>query len=469
MTEYEAKRYVRQICEGLQHMHENNVVHLDLKPENIMFETRTSQNVKIVDFGLATHLDPDEVVKVSAATVEFAAPEIVEKEAVGFATDMWAVGVLTYVILSGLSPFGGVDDEETQANILNCRVNLPDSHFGIISENGKDFIRKLLLRQKGDRLNVFEALDHPWLNLEVEEGQVIDSGKYDYINNKIKQKYSAWPQPNPAIGRLSNFSSLKTHRPVEYSVYNSYFDRRDAAPRFVRKPRNQLVLEGQTAEFHCIIIAASPPVVSWFSSGGQEIKQSIKHMKKYSNSSYRLEIKRCDMEDKGEYIVRAVNSYGEREYNPYLTVEPLPKAKPLVKREVTSQRRLFQEIKVDLWQEPDAKATFTFKLRPRLIQSGIGVKLLCCLSGKPAPTVQWFKDRKEISETDPHYTIENSAGVCTLEINCCSVADMGMFRCRAENALGSDETTCHLQIEGGLTTKAFCSQKFFFIILITLR
>lgn len=137
MTEYEAKKYIRQICEGLQHMHENNIVHLDIKPENILFESRTSQNVKIVDFGLATRLDPDEIVKVSAATVEFAAPEIVEKEAVGFATDMWAVGVLTYVILSGLSPFGGVDDAETETNILNCHVNLPSSHFDIITDNGK--------------------------------------------------------------------------------------------------------------------------------------------------------------------------------------------------------------------------------------------------------------------------------------------------------------------------------------------
>ena len=98
MSEPEAKRYIRQICEGLIHMHENNIVHLDIKPENIMFETKASPNVKLVDFGLAAKLDPDDVVKVSSATVEFAAPEIVDQEAVGFATDMWAVGVLTYVM-----------------------------------------------------------------------------------------------------------------------------------------------------------------------------------------------------------------------------------------------------------------------------------------------------------------------------------------------------------------------------------
>ncbi len=80
--------------------------------------------------------------------------------------------------------------------------------------------------------------------------------------------------------------------------------------------------------------------------------------------------------------------------------------------------------------------------------TGIGVKLLCCLAGRPAPTVQWFKNGKEISEADPHYSIECSAGVCTLEINACSMADEGYYKCRCENALGYDETSCHLQVEG---------------------
>ena len=98
LSEQEAKRYIRQICKGVQHMHENNIVHLDIKPENIMFEKKTSQSLKLVDFGLACKMNPDEIVKVSATTPEFAAPEIVEHDSVGFSTDMWAVGVLAYVM-----------------------------------------------------------------------------------------------------------------------------------------------------------------------------------------------------------------------------------------------------------------------------------------------------------------------------------------------------------------------------------
>ena len=72
-----------------------------------MCQTSKSTNIKIIDFGLATKLDPNELVKISTGTAEFAAPEIVEREPVGFYTDMWSIGVLAYVLLSGWdSSFG---------------------------------------------------------------------------------------------------------------------------------------------------------------------------------------------------------------------------------------------------------------------------------------------------------------------------------------------------------------------------
>ena len=89
----------------------------DIKPENVMCQTSKSTNIKIIDFGLATKLDPNELVKISTGTAEFAAPEIVEREPVGFYTDMWSIGVLAYVLLSGLSPFAGATDIDTLKNV----------------------------------------------------------------------------------------------------------------------------------------------------------------------------------------------------------------------------------------------------------------------------------------------------------------------------------------------------------------
>lgn len=435
--------------EGLKHMHENNIVHLNIKPENIMFESKTSTSLKLIDFALAARLDPDEVVKVSFSDTEFAAPEIIDHDSVGFSTDMWAVGILTYVILSGIHPFAGLDLSEVSENIRRCDLKFPSNLFDPISENGKNFIKRLLLKNKGARMNVFEALEHPWLNMSDESTDYhLVPHLYDNIRKRIRDNYATWPEPNPAIGRLANYSSLKKLRPKEYNIYSSYFDRRDAAPRFVIRPRNQHVVEGQSAQFICFIIAASPPVVSWY-FGSNELKQSMKYMKKYDKNCYILEIKRCTLKDIGEYIVKAVNSYGERDYNAFLNVDPAPVVKEVEKhQEVSSRvRRPLQEMEFNLWKEPDAKATFTFKLRPRLIQVGIGVKLLCCLSGKPTPRVQWYKGSNEIDPLDSHYQIEYTTGVCTLEIAACYLSDAGIYKCRAENELGFDETICNVTVE----------------------
>lgn len=126
----------------------------------------------------------------------------------------------------------------------------------------------------------------------------------------------------------------------------------------------------------------------------------------------------------------------------------MPKLKEADKTKENRNRRQIQEMEFDLWKEPDAKATFTFKLRPRLIQLGNPVKLLCCLSGKPSPKVQWFKSGNPISESDPHYNLEYSCGVCTLELKSCSLSDAGTYKCRAENNLGYDETFCIVNVEG---------------------
>ena len=111
-----------------------------------MCKTKISADVKLIDFGLATKIDPNEVVKVSTGTAEFAAPEIVERQPVGFYTDMWSVGVLAYVLLSGLSPFAGDNDIETLKNVKACDWDFDEEVFANVSNEAKDFIKLLLLK-----------------------------------------------------------------------------------------------------------------------------------------------------------------------------------------------------------------------------------------------------------------------------------------------------------------------------------
>ncbi|XP_061166987.1 twitchin-like isoform X9 [Saccostrea echinata] len=447
MTEAEVINYMRQVCEGLKHMHENSIVHLDVKPENVMCETKKSTNVKMIDFGLATKLNPDEIVKVTTATAEFAAPEIVDSEPIGFYTDMWAVGVLAYVLLSGLSPFAGEDDLETLQNVGRCDWEFAEEAFSQVSPEAKDFIRRLLVRRPQERMTVHDCLDHAWLKGDLSSRTTrIPSSRYDAIRARIKERYADWPQPMPAIGRLANFSSLRKHRPKEYNIYDAYFDRKEAAPRFIRRPRNVIVGEGNIAKFDCRIIAASAPIVTWHFDGGA-LSQSVKHMQKYSGTEYELKVSRCKKEDAGTYTVIAENSFGKREEKASLKVEPAPKREIPLSRDTTPMRRsrppsMVREIEKPKEERPD----FNFGLRPRLIQAGQEFKLICCVQCTPTPKVTWTKDGRDITHSD-HYLCTYSSGVCTMEVQCAHVSDTGTYTCIAVNELGTEETSSYVVVE----------------------
>ncbi|XP_015247328.1 PREDICTED: myosin light chain kinase 3-like isoform X2 [Cyprinodon variegatus] len=164
LTELDTVLFIRQICEGLQYMHKNYILHLDLKPENILCVSRATNKIKIIDFGLARRYKPREKLRVNFGTPEFLAPEVINYEFVSFPTDMWSLGVITYMLLSGLSPFLGDDDNETLNNILACQWNFEEEEFRDISDEAKDFITRLLVKSKSWRMSATESLRHAWLS-----------------------------------------------------------------------------------------------------------------------------------------------------------------------------------------------------------------------------------------------------------------------------------------------------------------
>ncbi|XP_043860539.1 myosin light chain kinase family member 4 isoform X2 [Dromiciops gliroides] len=164
LTELDTILFIKQICEGIKHMHQMYILHLDLKPENILCVNRDAKQIKIIDFGLARRYKPREKLRVNFGTPEFLAPEVVNYDFVSFPTDMWSVGVIAYMLLSGLSPFLGDNDAETLSNILACSWDLEEEEFQDISEEAKEFISKLLIKEKSWRISASEALKHPWLS-----------------------------------------------------------------------------------------------------------------------------------------------------------------------------------------------------------------------------------------------------------------------------------------------------------------
>uniref|UniRef100_A0A8C4W6U9 Myosin light chain kinase 2 n=1 Tax=Gopherus evgoodei TaxID=1825980 RepID=A0A8C4W6U9_9SAUR len=148
LTEVDCMVFVRQICDGITFMHQMRVLHLDLKPENILCVSSTGHMVKIIDFGLARRYNPREKLKVNFGTPEFLSPEVVNYDQVSYSTDMWSLGVITYMLLSGLSPFLGDDDTETLNNVLEAKWYFDEEAFEGISDEAKDFVSNLIVKQK---------------------------------------------------------------------------------------------------------------------------------------------------------------------------------------------------------------------------------------------------------------------------------------------------------------------------------
>ncbi|XP_063816090.1 serine/threonine-protein kinase 17A-like [Pseudophryne corroboree] len=164
-TEKDVIRLIQQILHGVLYLHRNNVVHLDLKPQNILL---TSSNplgeIRIVDFGLSRQVDSIKEVREILGTPEYVAPEVLNYEPISTATDMWSIGVLTYVMLTGVSPFLGDTKQETFLNISQVDIQYSQEEFEGISDQAVDFIKSLLIKNPRKRAHADQCLKHAWLS-----------------------------------------------------------------------------------------------------------------------------------------------------------------------------------------------------------------------------------------------------------------------------------------------------------------
>ncbi|KAM7372754.1 hypothetical protein PAMP_007652 [Pampus punctatissimus] len=191
LLECEAIEFMKQILEGLRFMHSKNIAHFDLKPENIMLSDKASPhpNIKLVDFGLAHHFHQGEEYRSSSGTPQYMAPEAIESEPLSTAADMWSIGVITYILLSGLSPFQGDTKEETLKNIINMTYEFDAQYFSKTSSMAKDFIQNLLVKNPSDRMTAEECLLHPWIK-PITYKQVANRNRSS-INMKNFKKFNA--------------------------------------------------------------------------------------------------------------------------------------------------------------------------------------------------------------------------------------------------------------------------------------
>uniref|UniRef100_A0A667WR70 Protein kinase domain-containing protein n=1 Tax=Myripristis murdjan TaxID=586833 RepID=A0A667WR70_9TELE len=168
LTEQEIVRYLRQVCSALKFLHSHNIGHFDIRPDNIVYTTRRSTELKIIEMGQARVLVPGENIRVMFSAPEYCAPEVHHHDLVTTATDMWSVGVMAYVLLSGINPFAAESTTKMIENISNCEYVFDSEAFRDTSLEAMDFVDRLLVKDKKLRMTAYEALEHPWLKMKLE-------------------------------------------------------------------------------------------------------------------------------------------------------------------------------------------------------------------------------------------------------------------------------------------------------------
>ncbi|XP_019493809.1 PREDICTED: striated muscle preferentially expressed protein kinase isoform X5 [Hipposideros armiger] len=173
VCESEIRAYMRQVLEGIGYLHQSLVLHLDVKPENLLVwdGAEGEEQVRICDFGNAQELTPEEPQFCQYGTPEFVAPEIVNQTPVSGVTDIWPVGVVAFLCLTGISPFVGENDRTTLMNIRNYNVAFEENTFLSLSREARGFLIKVLVQ---DRLRptAEETLEHPWFKTQAKGAEV---------------------------------------------------------------------------------------------------------------------------------------------------------------------------------------------------------------------------------------------------------------------------------------------------------
>ncbi|KAF8424639.1 kinase-like domain-containing protein [Tirmania nivea] len=163
-TEKDASRVIREVLGAVDYLHQNNIVHRDLKPENLLYQTNEpDSSLVLADFGIAKMLEPNEMLTTMAGSFGYAAPEVMLKLGHGKPVDMWSLGVITYTLLCGYSPFRSEKLPELIEECQNGRIVFHDRYWKEVSKDAKLFIGLLLQPDPDNRPTSAAALKHSWL------------------------------------------------------------------------------------------------------------------------------------------------------------------------------------------------------------------------------------------------------------------------------------------------------------------
>ncbi|XP_055492802.1 serine/threonine-protein kinase DCLK1a isoform X2 [Leucoraja erinacea] len=220
-TERDASGMLYNLASAIKYLHSLNIVHRDIKPENLLvYEHQDgSKSLKLGDFGLATVVDGP--LYTVCGTPTYVAPEIIAETGYGLKVDIWAAGVITYILLCGFPPFRGQsnDQEVLFDQILMGHQEFPSPYWENISDSAKDLITMMLQVDIEQRYSAQQLLDHPWVN---DDG--LPENEYQLsVAGKLQKHFNTGPKPNNTMAGVSvlaldqGFSIINRSESLDYN------------------------------------------------------------------------------------------------------------------------------------------------------------------------------------------------------------------------------------------------------------
>ncbi|XP_027884374.1 obscurin isoform X10 [Xiphophorus couchianus] len=240
VSEKEVQFYVQQILEGVCHIHSMNIMHLDIKPENILMVYPPKDEIKICDFGFCQEIDTSRHQYSMLGTPEFVAPEIVHQEPVTVATDIWAVGVITFLCLVCRCPFVGETDRATLLRVGEATLNWDAPDIECRSPEARNFLHTVLQPDPETRPSAFECLSHEWL----QDGNAREDT--DEINTRSLKVFISkrkWQRSLTSIG------SVLTLRPIPELLDAPLRETSVAVPREPQEHSSTSLSSGSSSEY----------------------------------------------------------------------------------------------------------------------------------------------------------------------------------------------------------------------------
>ncbi|XP_050440789.1 obscurin isoform X50 [Adelges cooleyi] len=463
LTEYDVSLYIIQLLKTLRHMHEFDIAHLGLTPGDLLISHPGGDTLKLCDFGLSRKVNRRKLETVDYGMPEFVSPEIAKGEGVDLYSDMWSVGIITHLLLTGVSLFRCVNDADTLDRVKSGSYTLSTK----ISDLAKDFISKLLVLNPNDRLDVTKALKHPWLqlgeNITKESDQRNTDSLRNYYNN-FKDWYSNascrnWLRRRPLTSAYSHPS--KMIYPPGIKCTPSPTPEREPTKHIKHVPcwKDKLIPRDKEPIDTEIGIVKSE---SHYQYGPDTYLLQLRdtnfpvRLREYMKVAGKSLSGRGGSESHLDWEAPVIRE--RRRFTDIMDEEIEDEQKARISQygaDVYTLRRLKQEVGSRPTAQVEAEAILEsridgqppfFREKPQKlpIEPDKPADLMCLAVGVPKPLVQWFKNDIVLAESHRIKMLEDNDGRSILRLDPATELDLGIYKVVARNKFG--QTTARARI-----------------------